>query len=50
MGEIFYYNDMLIIKLSNSGGFAIPKRVMNEETEQAVISVLKEKCSDTVSF
>ena len=50
MGESFFYNDMLIIKLGNSNGFAIPKRVMDQETEQAVIEILKEKCGDLAKF
>ena len=50
LGESVIYNDLLIIKLTETNGFAIPLRAMDEETKQQVKEILIQKTGDLVKF
>ena len=50
LGESVIYNDILIIKLTETNGFAIPRRAMNSEIEQQIKEILIEKTGDLVKF
>ncbi len=50
LGESVIYNDILIIKLTETNGFAIPRRAMDEETENQIKEILIQKIGDLVKF